>query len=297
VKRAYYNYWGLNVTANRPWPALAPFQSTSGGAAGDVRIEMRRSSPAGGVTQAAIGPQEASLRIAGAGRYVVRDGNLIEVTPEPAAGPGALELFLFGIAWALLCYQRGLLPLHASVVELAGGAVAFCGPSGAGKSTLVAWLVRRGWRLLGDDLCRCDPPGKTEPLVWPSLPRLKLWQGTLDAMGEATLGLPQDLASEAKYHWPVKQHFAGCSPAPLRAIYLLEWGPLGVERLRGSQALRQFVVSATYRADCVEAMGGLAAHWQACAEIVRRVPVFRLSRPKDWSSLEAALDFIRPPRL
>jgi hypothetical protein len=118
-----------------------------------------------------------------------------------------------------------------------------------------------------------------------------LWQATLDALGESADGLKQDLAGEDKYHWPAAD-FAGCAPAPLRAIYLLEWGPLGVERLKGSRALRQFVSAATYRVDFIEAMGGLAAHWRACAEIARRAPIFRLSRPKDWASPEAALGLI-----
>jgi hypothetical protein len=67
---------------------------------------------------------------------------------------------------------------------------------------------------------------------------------------------------------------------------------LEVERLRGSQALRQLVAAATYRLDFVEAMGGLAAHWRACAEVARRAPIYRLSRPKDWAALEAALTLI-----
>ncbi|MEP7356665.1 MAG: hypothetical protein ABI847_05455, partial [Anaerolineales bacterium] len=179
----YYSYWGLNLESNQAWPALAPFGSPDGGRAADVVIEMRAAIPAQPATRVAIEPDTATLEIAGAGRYMVRGGCQIEVAPERTAPTGTLELFLFGSAWGLLCYQRGLLPLHASVVELDGGAVAFCGPSGAGKSTLVAGLVRRGRRLLGDDLCRCDVAGDGAPRVWPSLPRLKLWRATLAALG------------------------------------------------------------------------------------------------------------------
>ncbi|MEP7359734.1 MAG: hypothetical protein ABI847_20955, partial [Anaerolineales bacterium] len=128
---------------------------------------------------------------------------------------------------------------------------------------------------------------------WPSLPRLKLWRATLAALGEAAGGLAQDLPAEDKFHWPAV-HPPLREPAPLQAVYLLAWGPLGLERLRGSQALRQFVATASYRPEYVQAMGGLAAHWQACAQVARRVPIYRLSRPKDWASLEAALALIDP---
>jgi len=288
---SHYEYWGLKVGSNRPWPALAPFQTSGAGPQGDVTVEMQAAAEGPPVTRVEIDPRQASVWIAGVGRYRVRAGQAIQVRPAPAARQGTLELFLFGTAWGLLCYQRGLLPLHASVVERNGGAVAFGGPSGAGKSTLVASLLRRGWRLMGDDLCRCDPQTVGAPRVWPSLPRLKLWRGALDALGESADGLKQDLAGEDKFHWPAAQ-LAGCAPAPLQAIYLLEWGALGVERLRGSQALRRLVSAATYRADFIEAMGGLARHWRACAEIARRVPIFRLSRPKEWASLEAAVALI-----
>ena len=282
----HYNFWGLRLAANEHWSALAPFRSPAGAAPADVTIRTRAVRLTDPATQVAISPGHASIQVAGVGRYLVSAGDSIEVTPAASARRAALEVFLFGSAWGALCYQRGLLPLHASVAQVGGGAVVFWGPSGSGKSSLVAWLNQHGHPLLGDDLCRCDPQTQPSPLVWPSLPRLKLWAPSLRALGVAARGLRQDLLEEDKFHWQPAA-LARPEPLPLRAIYLLEWGDLRQERLTGARALSQFVAASAYRAGQLEAMGLLGWYWQACASLLRRAPVYRLSRPRDWACMPA----------
>jgi hypothetical protein len=120
---------------------------------------------------------------------------------------------------------------------------------------------------------------------------LKLWRDTLDRLGHGTAGLYQDLAGQDKFTLP-HQASATCTPLPLRAVYLLDWGPLVVERLAGMAALRRFVAAATYRGEYLEPMGRLAAHWAACTDVLRGCRAYRLSRPRDWSGLERVLDCI-----
>jgi hypothetical protein len=127
--------------------------------------------------------------------------------------------------------------------------------------------------------------------VWPSLPRLKLWRATLDSLGQSATGRRRDLGDEDKYHVPCTVN-AAVAPLPLYAIYVLEWGPLQLERLTGTAALRQLVSAATYRGELLEPMGRLAEHWQSLADVARQAPVFKLSRPREWSSVEATLNLI-----
>jgi hypothetical protein len=285
-----YTYWGLSLASTDAWPALEAFKSEAAGPA-EVYVKVSHGRLTQSVTEGFTTAEQVQFQVAGVGRYHIQGGRVIEVLPEAAASLPALELFLFGSAWGALCYQRGLLPLHASVIQWGSAAYAFCGPSGAGKSTLVAALVERGGRLLSDDLCRCDPDHASGPLVWPSLPRLKLWRASLTALGRSPAGLTQDLASEDKFLLPLAGD-RDQAPVPLCGICLLDWGPERCERLSGIAALQQFVQAATYRAEMLDQMGQLAAYWETCAQLLRKVPVFRLSRPKEWSSLAAGIQFL-----
>ena len=51
-----------------------------------------------------------------------------------------------------LSYQRGLISLHSNTIVIDGKAIALSGHSGAGKSTLAAMLMKRGHRLISDDV-------------------------------------------------------------------------------------------------------------------------------------------------
>lgn len=79
------------------------------------------------------------------------DGERIEYLPGQH-WRGSLPLAFFSTTTALTLAWRGLIPLHATAVEIGGRAVLIAGPPAAGKSTLAAGLIDRGARLISDDL-------------------------------------------------------------------------------------------------------------------------------------------------
>lgn len=85
-----------------------------------------------------------------------RSPDRIDYLPGPA-WQGVLPDSFFSTVAALVSAWTGLLPLHATALELAGRAVLFAGPAGAGKSTLAAELLNHGARLIGDDLSVVAP--------------------------------------------------------------------------------------------------------------------------------------------
>lgn len=91
-------------------------------------------------------------------RYLVRDGREIIVAPF-GGNLAKIRDFLLGTGLAVICHQRGLLPVHASTVAIDGAAVAFVGDSGSGKSTLAAIFHERGHGVLHDDLAVIDLDG------------------------------------------------------------------------------------------------------------------------------------------
>ncbi len=305
MARWHYHYSGLKVASELYLPEWQAFEI--GQPSQDSDIEIRLEDAVDGAHTPVLNATERYFCIEGIGEYWIQDGRLIRIAISPNAGLREVRLFLLGSAWGALCYQRGLLALHASVVEVHGEAVAFCGASGAGKSSAAAWLVARGYPLIGDDLCHFDISG-LQPSVYPSAPRLKLWRDALDQLGWQVDDLERDHFRMEKFHIGsfhidtlvesqlrddrgehTEQRRVIGSPLPVRAIYLLAWGEAAIVRLKGLTAVFQLIESATYRGELLEPMGELAPHWQRCATLARSVPIFRFTRPQAWPAMATAM--------
>jgi len=304
MKRYYYDYSGLHILSEIEIPDWLPFRSDVAPNFPDVVISLNVDAATPrpeSESRTVIDAQIYRFHVPGTGSYLVDHGREIVITPAPGAKARELRLFLLGSAWGALCYQRGLLALHSSVVQADNRAVAFCGGSGAGKSSVAAWLIARGHRFVGDDLCLFSVAGG-QARVYPSAPRLKLWRQALGALGLSGKALKRDHFRMDKFHLPcsgdsgnasLRQPPGAMYGRTLRAFYLLEWGEPGLKRLTGANALRRLIASATYRGDLLEPMGQVAAHWERCAEIARRAPVWEFSRPRDWPAMDAAMRLLQ----
>jgi hypothetical protein len=285
-----YRFGGLAFASAIHLPEWTAFADRAECAEPDVAIALDRApeplpEP---IPPPAIRPRECTFWIRRGGRYRVLDGRRIEVTPAPDMEAPVLRLMLLGSALAALCYQRGILLLHASAVRAGGRTLAFCGPAGSGKSSLAAAFVRLGADFVCDDLGRFI--AGAPPAVYPSTPRLKLWRESLASLPWSADTLERDHARRDKFHVP-QSHADPWSPLPLDAIYLLDWheGPAAATPLSGVHALRALVGAATYRPDLLDAMGGLAAHWQRCAALAAGARISRLSRTRTWRAVDDAV--------
>jgi len=288
----YYDYVGLRVESELEIPEWAGFEWPHPFSEVDVTIRLAdgawgRDAPAQG--ELVVRADECSFRISDIATYRVRKGCTIDVSPVSGAGWQEVRLFLLGSAWGALCYQRGLLAVHASAVRVGDGAVAFCSPEGGGKSTLVAWLITKGHGFVSDDLTRLDMPPQGRVLIHPSAQRLKLWRDALDALAWSSSELERDHYRHQKFHLPVNGNGKG-QPVALRALYVLNWGESCLERLSGHTAVQQVISAATYRGQLLQRMDRLGLYWQQCIDLVRRVPVWELTRPRDLSTMEQTLE-------
>lgn len=289
MTRRLYLHGGLRVESELALPELAADERAHAVPEPDVRIAVGPEPSADECEQPLeVGPRSCRFGVPDLARFEIRDGRRILVRPRTGASAEWLRLVTLATAWAALLQQRGELALHAGVVRAGDGAVAFCGPSTAGKSSTVAWLARRGHALVSDDLCRVTLPASGPPEVWPSTARLKLSVDALSAIGSSTEGLHPESAGGEKLIVPWERGESG-PPLPLRAIYLLGWGEPQLTRLTGTPGLSRLVVAATFRPALLGTGPLLADHWERCAEVMRRVPVFALTRPREWEAMEAAM--------
>lgn len=289
-----YIYTGLRVVSELPLPEWASFEQAMPAGDPDVVISLdevpdRDAEPT--VYERTVTPDECRFFVPGTGHFRVSGGREIVIAPARGAAAHQLRPWLIGSAWASLCYQRGLFLIHASAVLVDGEAVLFCARAKGGKSTLAAQLNTRGYGLVSDDLCRLDLPADGPPLVYASMPRLKLWSDTLAQLGWSTRHLEPDSSRAGKFH--VSLEAANLvEPSPVRAIYLLEWGELAIRRLSGMTALGRFLAAATYRGKLLESAGQLSRHSNRSMTMLQRVPVWELRRPRDLAAFAQAADLL-----
>ncbi|MHC4197747.1 MAG: hypothetical protein ACYSRP_07535 [Planctomycetota bacterium] len=294
MKRWYYTYAGLRVVSELRIPEWSVFEEPQPFGEAEVFFTLKDTpdgQPAWAENHPFISLEEYRFYTPEAGYYRVREGREIVVKPAPGAMISTVQLFLLGSAWSALCYQRGLSVFHASAVQVEDEAVAFCAHQGMGKSTMAAWLAVRGHALVSDDLTRFDIPVQGQLTIYPSAPRLKLWRDALSALEWSSEELERDHFRFEKFYLPwtgVRQQ----QPLPLRAIYLLEWGEWNITRLSGGTALHRFVSAATHRGALLEPMGQLGAYWHQCLELVSRVPVWELKRPRDLPAMGQTVDLL-----
>lgn len=273
-----YRVFGLVVASALPLPALP-----RAGRDGPIDVEIAYGPvfrPDVGAEGYSLRPDGVLLAIPQVGSFLIRDGREIRIDPAAGASERNLRLFLLGSAFGAILHQRGLLPLHANAIGVAGGAAAFLGRSGVGKSTLAAWFADRGHAVLGDDVCVVAPDGTGRLEVRPGLARLRLKPDALERSGRDPDRFEPSFDDRDKFDVPLASP-EPAEPLPLRAVYLLDRpedaAEFAVEPLRGVQALEALVAN-TYRGGLVGMLGRQREHLAQCTRIAASTPVFAVRR-------------------
>ena len=292
VRASYSRIYGLTVRSEFPvadWPPAEP-------APADVEVRRARLTVpelAGEPHAARWDYQGGALQVAvqGVGRYSA-SGSLILVDAIADAKPEDVELYLTGAMFGALLHQRGLFPLHAAAVDLAGTAVAIAGPSGAGKSTLTATLVEGGATFLTDDSSVLEFSDGVS--LWPGPSRLKLDHRSIGLLPDRPGALAPAGGTRGKFHRPVSSAAPSSRPVRLGRVYLLTdgSGPPRAERVVGLEAVAAIADQAHFLAFAVT-MGLNQQVFQLAARAVNHVEVFRLIRPRGLEHLPAIVAAIR----
>lgn len=234
-------------------------------------------------------PRAAYVNVPDVARFMVADGCRIGIAPSIPPGDTtpdemAIRLYLLGTVFAILCYQRGVVPFHASALipdpSTSTRAIMIAGDSGAGKSTLAATLAMRGAPILADDVCVLDTTTPHETRVLPAIARIKLWSDALDRLGISTESLPRVRRGMDKYAWfgiPATH----TTPAPLAAIYHLtrhaESSPPRLAPTVGFAAATT-LYKCLYRPYIGTTLGHDTTIARCIMHVISSTPVFTLSR-------------------
>ena len=263
--------------------------------------------PAGG-----DGQDRASAIADGVLQARVDRGSEIVVDPADGVDPGFLSAVITGELFSVVLRQRGSLVLHGSGVARDGRAVGFIGDSGWGKSTLAATLIKRGWRLLTDDLLvvgglssdvrqRGETDGSRSresredqaPVAVPSHGSMRLSEEAASATASASRSAGQAHGLTTKVRVDRSDAF-DARPTPLRSLFVLDPRFADAHQaipLSARDATAQFIAH-TRAQKLLRAPAAKLTHLARCADLSRRVPTFALRRRYGLGEIESLCDVV-----
>jgi hypothetical protein len=282
----HYSAYNLSIRSEIYLPELPPASPANG-------LEARLAPADGDIKPRAIEwweepGRDACFSFPGVGRFFVRAGSEIIITPDSQADHSIFHLYVQGMMIASALYQRDYFVLHASVIDLYGRAIALMGPIGAGKSTFASTFLARGHGILADDNAALESATGTLRVL-PAFPSLKVYPEVARSLGHSDLVLKPMHPSQAKQAQPLNGGFS-LSPLPLAAIYVLDReADRTVSELSTVESMTELI---RHSVPTRWGVSGNARHLKMCASLAREVRIFRVRTFSALSEIAGIADRI-----
>lgn len=237
------------------------------------------------------------LQAEGTANYLVEQGTRIVVDTKCAA-PELWRLLLYSNCMAALLQQRGIVPLHSSVVLSKLGALLIAGPSGAGKSTLAGALADSGYPVLADDIgaLSLDSSGKAQVAL--GIRRLRLARQALKQLNLDADRYARTPGGVEKFEVP-PTCWPSTSPPPNQypiaaIIFLSAWDRPEVltDAVSGANKV-QLLLNHTYRDCFLSGAKSQQDRLKMAYALAAQVPMFSVSRPSSNVHLDDLLDTVQ----
>ncbi|WP_165998188.1 aldolase [Bacillus sp. Cs-700] len=212
--------------------------------------------------------------------FCVKDGDTILVYPFKSTEEDKIKLYILGTCMGVLLIQREILPLHGSAIAIEGKAYAIVGYSGAGKSTLASEFMKRGYKLLTDDIIPVLITNEGKPTVVPSYPQQKLWIESLREFGMNSKQYRPLFDREEKFSVPISNRFCN-TPLPLGGVFeLVKSAQDGIEIGKITKLNKLQTLSAhTFRNQLISRSEKLEWHFKVISELATNISLYQLRRP------------------
>lgn len=268
-KTKLYKAFGLVIESELPIPQIAELQ----GVQSDVRIV--RSQLRGIVDRDAPTTAEGGCIVPTMTDTLFRvtNGNLIEADVCDGDTDSNVAVYLMGSCMGAILVQRGFMLLHGSCVTDGKRSVLITGDSGAGKSTTAAEFLKRGWKLVTDDVtCVFDREGV--PMVQSSYPSQKLWQDAMDHYEKGGEDIHSLYFSDTREKFGVnvsESFFDGVCPLSMVVRLLPADHEAHLTPMKGMAKVDQLMRN-TYRMFLIEKRH-LQRHFQRCVNLAGKLPM------------------------
>ena len=225
------------------------------------------------------------LDIKNVARYLLKPNNELLVDPYEGADPSAIRLFILSAILSVLIYQNDMMAIHSSSVMIKDQAVIIAGDSGAGKSTVALGLHHKSYQILNDDITTVFFDDKSQPFVYPGNTHLRLWPKSLHDFGYKESEFQKIRPEIDKFSFPLLRSKI-IDPIPLKAIFIInseEIEEIEKTNLKGIELFENLKQN-TFSVKLVKELKKEAVQFKLCATLANKIPVFKISRPKNIQS-------------
>lgn len=224
--------------------------------------------------------------------FRVTGGSLIEADVCDGDTDSNVAVYLMGSCMGAILVQRGFMLLHGSCVTDGKRSVLITGDSGAGKSTTAAEFLKRGWRLVTDDVtCVFEQDGV--PMVQASYPSQKLWQDALDHYEKSSDDIHSLYFSEDREKFGIdvsESFFDGICPLSMVVRLVAADHSTCLSPMEGMAKVDQLMRN-TYRLYLIEKRH-LQRHFQRCVNLAGKIPMALAVRENGKQCAETICDLI-----
>lgn len=173
---------------------------------------------------------------------------------------------------------------HGAAVSRNGRALALLGARGAGKSTTAAGLAGRGWGFLCDDIVAIEPEGR----VPAGATRARLNSDSYDRLRDGKPSGPAARDRDGKYSLDPGSEGRAAALGPVFVIEAAEVEAVESRAVRGYAKLRVVIA----HMHSLSGIGDPGTRLRRAAEILQRVPLFVVRRPRRRFAFDELLDTI-----
>lgn len=229
---------------------------------------------------------------------IMNDDGKIAVTIEllDQEHEATMYAWLYGSILTAILQLTNQFALHASAVDVNGSLYLFCGVSGIGKSTLAAQLNTRGYNLFSDDKCVLQWNEEEQAYyAMPTLKIIRLWEDATENLeNDDFLSRPAPVINKVnKFQYTLDEDRIIHKPMPIKRIHIIrniKAGELKMVELVGIKKLNLLRVQ-THRLGYVKYLNREKEHWKFLQNLVKRVPVYVIRRPKE-TPIKTFVDFV-----
>lgn len=187
----------------------------------------------------------------------------------------------------------GHLMVHGSAVNTSSGALVFVGDTGLGKSTLAASFENAGFELLSDDCMRLTIDQDGCVACTPTYRSLRLWPDSAYALMTGAPFEPMDQnSSKRRFALPGVSRIRPAGVAAICALAaagdhpdVIHFAPVPPARAVS------LLLAQCFRLDLTDAEATKRA-FEACADVVARVPVLEMTYPRHYERLSEVRDAV-----